>query len=52
MAVTALAAVLGFTVPAGAQQPAGVKNLKFQSTWPASLTFRTTSAISPSGWTS
>jgi len=40
MAVTALAAVLGFTVPAGAQQPAGVKNLKFQSTWPASLTLQ------------
>ena len=39
-ALTALAAVLGFVVPAGAQQPAGVKNLKFQSTWPASLTLQ------------
>jgi TRAP-type mannitol/chloroaromatic compound transport system substrate-binding protein len=35
--LTALAAVLGFAAPAGAQQ---VKNLKFQSTWPASLTLQ------------
>ena len=39
-ALTALAAVLGMVVPAGAQQPAGVKNLKFQSTWPASSTLQ------------
>ena len=37
----ALAAVLGFAVPAGAQPPpAAVKNLKMQSTWPASLTLQ------------
>ncbi|MGH8650188.1 MAG: TRAP transporter substrate-binding protein, partial [Burkholderiales bacterium] len=36
-AMTALAAVLCLAVPAGAQQ---VKNLKFQSTWPASLTLQ------------
>jgi len=36
-ALTALAAVLCFAVPAGAQQ---VKNLKFQSTWPASSTLQ------------
>jgi TRAP-type mannitol/chloroaromatic compound transport system substrate-binding protein len=36
-ALTAFAAVLAFAVPAGAQQ---VKNLKFQSTWPASLTLQ------------
>jgi hypothetical protein len=41
MAGTALAAVLGFAVPTGAQQPAAaVKNLKMQSTWPASLTLQ------------
>ena len=39
-AVTAFAAVLGLVAPAGAQQPAGVKNLKFQSTWPASSTLQ------------
>ncbi len=39
-AVTTLAAILGFVVPAGAQQPPGVKNLKFQSTWPASSTLQ------------
>jgi len=36
-ALTAFAAVLSFMAPAGAQQ---VKNLKFQSTWPASLTLQ------------
>jgi TRAP-type mannitol/chloroaromatic compound transport system substrate-binding protein len=35
-ALTALAAALAFAAPAGAQ----VKNLKFQSTWPASLTLQ------------
>ena len=35
--LTALAAALSFSVPAGAQP---VKNLKFQSTWPASLTLQ------------
>ncbi|MGH8620898.1 MAG: TRAP transporter substrate-binding protein [Burkholderiales bacterium] len=35
--LAALAAVLAFAVPAGAQQP---KSLKFQSTWPASLTLQ------------
>ena len=40
LALTALAAALGYTVAAGAQQPAGVKNLKMQSTWPASLTLQ------------
>jgi len=37
VALTALAAALCLAVPAGAQQ---VKNLKFQSTWPASLTLQ------------
>jgi len=37
LTLTALAAVLGFMAPAAAQQ---VKNLKFQSTWPASLTLQ------------
>jgi TRAP-type mannitol/chloroaromatic compound transport system substrate-binding protein len=36
LALAALAAALGLAVPAGAQ----VKNLKFQSTWPASLTLQ------------
>ena len=36
LALTAFAAALGVAVPAGAQ----VKNLKFQSTWPASLTLQ------------
>jgi TRAP-type mannitol/chloroaromatic compound transport system substrate-binding protein len=36
-ALTALAAALAFAAPAGAQQ---VKNLKMQSTWPASLTLQ------------
>jgi TRAP-type mannitol/chloroaromatic compound transport system substrate-binding protein len=35
----ALAAALGFAAPAGAQAPA-TKNLKMQSTWPASLTLQ------------
>ncbi len=41
-ALTAIAAALGFAVQAGAQQPAagGAKNLKMQSTWPASLTLQ------------
>ena len=39
-ALTALAAALGFTASAGAQQAAGPRNLKFQSTWPASLTLQ------------
>ncbi|MGH8632779.1 MAG: C4-dicarboxylate ABC transporter, partial [Burkholderiales bacterium] len=43
-ALTSLTAVLGLVVPAGAQQqpaPAPVvKNLKMQSTWPASLTLQ------------
>ncbi len=38
-ALTALAAALGFAASAGAQAPA-VKNLKMQSTWPASLTLQ------------
>ncbi len=39
--LTALAAVLGFVAPAGAQQPAaGPKTLKMQSSWPASLTLQ------------
>jgi TRAP-type mannitol/chloroaromatic compound transport system substrate-binding protein len=37
LALTTLASVLGFVSPAGAQQ---VKNLKMQSTWPASLTLQ------------
>ena len=36
LALTALAAALGLAMPAAAQ----VKNLKFQSTWPASLTLQ------------
>ena len=36
-ALAALAAALAFAAPAGAQQ---VKNLKMQSTWPASLTLQ------------
>jgi TRAP-type mannitol/chloroaromatic compound transport system substrate-binding protein len=36
-ALTALAAALAVTAPAGAQKP---KSLKFQSTWPASLTLQ------------
>ncbi len=39
-ALTALAAALGYTVTAGAQQPAGARTLKMQSTWPASLTLQ------------
>ncbi len=40
-ALTAIAAALGVAAQAGAQQPAaGVKNLKMQSTWPASLTLQ------------
>ncbi len=39
IAVTALAAALGFSTPGVAQQ-SGVKNFKFQSTWPASLTLQ------------
>jgi len=38
-ALTAVAAALGVAAQAGAQQPA-VKNLKMQSTWPASLTLQ------------
>jgi TRAP-type mannitol/chloroaromatic compound transport system substrate-binding protein len=38
--LAALAAALGFAAPASAQQPAGVKTLKMQSTWPASLTLQ------------
>jgi TRAP-type mannitol/chloroaromatic compound transport system substrate-binding protein len=38
--MAALAAALGFAAPASAQQPAGVKTLKMQSTWPASLTLQ------------
>ena len=39
----AFAVATTFAAPAGAQQPmasAGVKNYKFQSTWPASLTLQ------------
>src|SRR3990172_6802135 len=41
IALTAVAAAIGFVAPVGAQQPAapaapGVKNLKIQSTWAAS----------------
>jgi TRAP-type mannitol/chloroaromatic compound transport system substrate-binding protein len=36
---TALATAIGFAAPAGAQAPA-TKNLKMQSTWPASLTLQ------------
>jgi len=41
-ALAALAAALAFAAPASAQQPAApaVKNLKMQSTWPASLTLQ------------
>jgi TRAP-type mannitol/chloroaromatic compound transport system substrate-binding protein len=42
-ALTALAAALGFVIPAAAQQPApaaGPKILKMQSSWPASLTLQ------------
>ena len=39
LSVTALAVAAAFAVPAAAQQPA-VKNLKMQSTWPASLTLQ------------
>ena len=42
-ALTALAAALGFAASAHAQQPApaaGVKTLKIQSSWPASLTLQ------------
>jgi TRAP-type mannitol/chloroaromatic compound transport system substrate-binding protein len=39
LALTALAAVIGWTGPAGAQQPAP-KALKMQSSWPASLTLQ------------
>ncbi len=39
-ALTALATALGYTVTAGAQQPAGARTLKMQSTWPASLTLQ------------
>ena len=42
--VSALAAALAFAAAASAQQPApatsSAKNLKFQSTWPASLTLQ------------
>jgi TRAP-type mannitol/chloroaromatic compound transport system substrate-binding protein len=37
LALTAIAAALGFAAGASAQQP---RNLKFQSTWPASLTLQ------------
>ena len=41
LALSAIAAALGFAVPAGAQQAApAVKTLKMQSTWPASLTLQ------------
>jgi TRAP-type mannitol/chloroaromatic compound transport system substrate-binding protein len=39
LSLTALAAAGAFAFSAGAQQPA-TKNLKFQSTWPASLTLQ------------
>ena len=39
LSVTALAVAAAFAVPAAAQQPAA-KNLKMQSTWPASLTLQ------------
>jgi len=38
LALSAIAAALGFAVPASAQE--AVKNFKFQSTWPASLTLQ------------
>ncbi|HEX6319231.1 MAG TPA: TRAP transporter substrate-binding protein [Burkholderiales bacterium] len=39
--LAAAIAAIGFTLPAQAQAPAGsVKNLKMQSTWPASLTLQ------------
>src|SRR3989442_10418240 len=43
LSLIAFAVAATFAVPAGAQQPAapaGVKNYKFQSTWPASLTLQ------------
>ena len=42
LALTAVAAALGFAAQAGAQAPAasGPKTLKMQSTWPASLTLQ------------
>src|SRR5207245_1124576 len=43
LSLIAFAVAATFAVPAGAQQPAapaGVKNYKFQSTWPASLPLR------------
>jgi TRAP-type mannitol/chloroaromatic compound transport system substrate-binding protein len=40
LSVSALAVAAAFAVPAQAQQAAGVKNFKFQSTWPASLTLQ------------
>ena len=45
IALTAVAAAIGFVAPVGAQQPAapaapGVKNLKMQSTWAASWTIQ------------
>jgi TRAP-type mannitol/chloroaromatic compound transport system substrate-binding protein len=39
LALTALSVALGLAFPAAAQQPA-VRNLKMQSTWPASLTLQ------------
>ncbi len=38
LALSAIAAALGFAIPANAQE--AVKNFKFQSTWPASLTLQ------------
>src|SRR5258708_3127577 len=43
LSLIAFAVAAAFVVPAGAQQqaaPTGVKNYKFQSTWPASLTLQ------------
>src|SRR5882762_8291891 len=43
LSLIAFAAAAAFAAPAGAQQqaaPTGVKNFKFQSTWPASLTLQ------------
>src|SRR6267143_898718 len=45
LSLIAFAVAAAFAVPAGAQQqaapaPTGVKNFKFQSTWPASLTLQ------------
>ena len=40
LALTAFAAALGLAATAGAQQPAGPRTLKMQSTWPASSTLQ------------